>query len=354
MASFFQPAVFDPTFSTETSDGRAPTARFLIYSNSILPKATLLATWYQYVVFIIGAVFFCAPLIRWGIWGIISGSRTRKKKKWAKNTPAAPKAFVSSLQAKNNSRGGTVKPVKSFGMFLSGDVGSFLNIDYDLHIVDFGTCMAGIPPPRNLVMDNGTSKPAPQNVWGLIGGLDWHAISSTESSLLQSIDAVKSIAAERGLSGLVISSTIDVESNLSEILELLTCSGVACILLDDASEPVRTVDLAPLSGVIYKNACILPDGSRRDFFQAAKLRNSLGKCDRQRVKNKNLFVGFLDRWTTRPIPAVVRRAYKFAQFHGAVLSHAAGDERGWNGGSVGNCLSAFDWIKRNDIIQVKW
>lgn len=352
MASFFQPAVFDPNLSGD-GDARASSTRFLVYSNSILPKSTLLATWYQYVVFGIGAAFFCIPLLRWALLAIIGTARGRKKRKWVENTPAAPKVDLPSWTNKSASPSGPIRSVKSFGVFFSGDVASFLDIDYDLHIVDFGTCMGGLPAPQTQAGENGVWTPVVRNIWGLVGSLDWHAVSSSEPTLLQSIDALKSIAAGQGLSGLVISSTIDVEQNLLEILDLLVYSGVPCMLLDDASEPTRGVDLTHLFGVIYQNACILPDGSRRDFFQASKLRNGLGKCEKRRAKSKDFFVGFFDRWTTRPIPAVIRRGFKLAQFYGAILNHAPVGEREWNGSNAGNCLSAFDWIKRADIIMVR-
>jgi hypothetical protein len=353
MASFFQPAVFDPIFRNDTEDVQSENTKFLIYTNSILPISTLLDHWYQYAVFGIGAAFFCAPLIRWIIGGLAAQVRTSKRRKLAENTGLAdprPKALRSPSERPPATT--FASPIKSFGFFLSGNIASFLDTDYDIHIVDFGTCMAGLPQTSILRANYDALESRPRRIWGLIGGLDWSALESTEPSILQMINTLKDITVAKGLSGLVISSLIDVESRLCEILEHLLRCGIPCILLDDSSDPVKTIDPTLLQGIIFKNASILPTGARRDFFQAAKLRSSLGKYQSHRAKENSFFVGFLDRWKSRPLPAVIRRGYKFAQFHGAVFSHTAENEMGWNGDNAGNCLSAFDWIKRADIIQV--
>ena len=134
----------------------------------------------------------------------------------------------------------------------------------------------------------------------------------------------------------------------------LAQAAVPCMLLEDATEPSHIIDPAIVSGVIYRNACILSNGSRRDLFQATKLRVSLARYNKEVKADPAFFLGFLDLWASRPLPSVIRRSFKFARYHGVVLPHeSAGsiDEKPHRANGS-NAFSAFDWLKRADVIQV--
>ena len=118
-------------------------------------------------------------------------------------------------------------------------------------------------------------------------------------------------------------------------------------------EAIDQVDLSLASGVIIENACILADGQRRDYFKARRLRDTMAHCSVQRDKRPDFFVGFLDRWVTRPKPSVVRRAAKVAQHFDAVMEHgSAMNPKAYPLESATKTLSAFEYLRRAEMIEV--
>ena len=349
----------DITITVEQSTS----SRFLTYpyANSVLPTDSLLATRHQCVVFGIGVVSFLLPLLRW-MGRALKAVEGRHKKSSRAEQQRNDQSVKHENQTQLASKAFT-KPIKSFGVFLSedADISGFLNRHLDLHIVNLANCRSnGLLPSasvRTRNLEDGSSGVGPQsNIWGLVQLTDWQAIQSTSTTLHNSIQALASIVETQSLAGLVVATSIVTEgANLCQILLLLVNSNIPCILLDEIKGAASAIDASLLSGVIYQNACILNNGTRRDFFQAYRLRDALGRCESVRSRNKNFFIGFLDWWTTRPTSAVVRRAHKLAQFNGAVLVHAEYGKGGsWDESySSGNCLSAFDWIKRADVIQAQ-
>jgi len=369
MASFFQPAVFNTNSSSTNTSALATgpdTGRFLIYTNSTLAGTGLLAKWYQVIVLGIGAAALWLPLLRWIIGGIWKPIRRRRemRKRGIKFGPkqekdVSPKKFPSpNIDFDHH---GTDHKINSFGVYLRGDIDDFLALEYDLHIIDLNTCSRDTTSrwgsKRKTIVDGlrvDGSRSSP-NVWGLVGEAEWSVVSSPETPLLQTVDRLRAISQSRGLAGLVVSSNIAPGSKVNDIVHQFVKSGLSCMLLEDAGNPINRVDPSLLSGVIYKNACILTNGSRRDFFQARKLRISLARHCEELKRDPNYAVAFLDLYIDKPLPSVIRRAYKFAKFHAAIIHHdAAGvvDDQKANCAVSSNPCSAFDWLKRDDIVKV--
>lgn len=221
------------------------------------------------------------------------------------------------------------------------DVDEFLQRKVDLHIVDLTDLFA-----------TQASLPAAKCVFGRLDDEFWaqaydgkgldEAIDSTLSQLKKSSIPVH---------GLAISTRILDAWKLSDLLHKLVETKTDVILIESSDNPVAT-DLLPLScGILYENACILPNGFRRDFFQAAKLRKALGQSTLEKEIGADYFVGFLDLWNERPHPATIRRSVKFAKFHDAVLYQASASGLD-KSAPFQECLGAFDLLKGEDIIDV--
>lgn len=369
MASFFQPAVYDPSAEASAISAAQSQSRFQVYSNSTLAGTGLLTRWYQYLVLALGAAALGVPLCKWVIGGTIRGLLLRRRQKRARlkafgpvdpTESEAPIFLPSSIW-----KGEAIRSAHSFGFYLRDSLEDFLSLNYDLHIVDLDTYVRATPNTTTTEELEGEDigalgRPVPlarttsRNVWGLIEELEWSAISSNHISVKQTVDHLKNMLRSQGFSGFVISSGIAKGKKVNEILLLLQEDAVPCMLLDDAEAPCNEIDPIAVRGVIYRNACILTNGSRRDFFQASNLRQSLARYEHARKASPDFFLGFLDLWATSPLPSVIRRSYKFAGFHGAVYHHeAAGliDEEIYPSGFT-NPSSAFDWLKRGDIIKV--
>ncbi|KAF5664992.1 glycosyl transferase [Fusarium heterosporum] len=123
-------------------------------------------------------------------------------------------------------------------------------------------------------------------------------------------------------------------------------------------EAIDVVDLSLAAGVIVENACILPNGERRDYFKARRLRDTMARCREQRDKRPEFFIGFLDRWETRPKPSVVRRAAKVAQHFDAVMEHGPIDSNMGGKASIlqsaNKSISAFEYLRRSEMIEVRY
>ncbi|KAK0644390.1 hypothetical protein B0T16DRAFT_495224 [Cercophora newfieldiana] len=98
-----------------------------------------------------------------------------------------------------------------------------------------------------------------------------------------------------------------------EILVVVSCHHDSNLL--------DRLEFGLLGGIIIENACILPDGGRRDYFRSANLRYTMTRCADQRHRRPEFFVGFHDVWDQRPSAAVVCRAMKVARHFDAVFEH---------------------------------
>ena len=120
----------------------------------------------------------------------------------------------------------------------------------------------------------------------------------------------------------------------------------------DDVDAFNELDLDFVSGVIVDNACILRDGSRRDYFSSQALRDIMMRCSQARAGRPGLFVGFHDAWDQRPSAAVVCRAVKVAKHFEAVFEHGPVGDDGWTTGGLPPSLSGFEFLRKPEISEV--
>jgi hypothetical protein len=115
------------------------------------------------------------------------------------------------------------------------------------------------------------------------------------------------------------------------------------------------IDFGPLVGIIIENACILPNGQRRDYFYSQRLRHVMVKCAEQRAERPAYFVGFHDLWDTQPSAAVVCRAAKLAKHFGAIFEHGpkrANGEANHSSASASPSISGFEYLRKPETSDV--
>ncbi|KAK1834098.1 hypothetical protein QBC39DRAFT_301394 [Podospora conica] len=124
----------------------------------------------------------------------------------------------------------------------------------------------------------------------------------------------------------------------------------------DDVDAFKELDLDFISGVIVDNACILRDGSRRDYFGSQPLRDIMTRCAQARAGRPGFFVGFHDGWEQRPSAAVVCRAVKVARHFQAVFKHGPVGDDGWTTEDLPPSLSGFEFLRKPEIseLQQSW
>jgi hypothetical protein len=161
---------------------------------------------------------------------------------------------------------------------------------------------------------------------------------------------------EKGCAGLVlhINNYDTCTAQITELLRELCQRQVGVVLMCDPEiEALQSINFGLLVGTIFKNACILDNGERRNFFQTIGLREMMGRCAEERLLRPGFFVKFLDLWSVQPTAAVARRARKLAGFFGASLEHGAKPDRGWAAlVKYPLSLSALDYLKRSEVVEV--
>ena len=343
MASFFQPSsLFTPSSSALTQ-----ASRFAVYTNSTLSRNELFIYWYQYLCVSLGATCLLLPIVRW----TYQAFRHRRRRR-----PRAPKkrAFVTEVgdsgEITRCRRSSCIPPYltppKSFGFYAGSDVRTFLSRNYGLHIVD---------TQRSSVSSmQGESEKSPNSLLAYVSTPDSQDPAGGKiSAVLEELCSLKRL---HGFAGLALPATFMPPPLFNALLGQLAESGLAVVLMAHPDEyALDDIDFGLVAGMIFLNACILRNGMRRDYFQALELREGLGRCDRQRKTRPSFFVGFLDLWGSRPSPAVIRRSHKFAKHHNAVLRigpalGVADVDHNQPTGEI--ALSGFDWLKRQEIIEV--
>jgi hypothetical protein len=161
---------------------------------------------------------------------------------------------------------------------------------------------------------------------------------------------------EKGCVGLVLHITKNdtCTTQITELLYELCHRQVGVVLMCDPDTiALQSINFGLLVGTIFENACILENGNRRDFFQTVGLREMMGRCAQERLLRPAFFVKFLDLWSVQPTAAVVRRAHKLAEYFGASFEHGAvARERLAAYVKYPTSLSAFDYLKRSEVVEV--
>lgn len=194
----------------------------------------------------------------------------------------------------------------------------------------------------------------PQNSWILVDRSLWFLNENTEADGDDVAQQLREETEYMGIGGLIIDSREFDGRSLRRVCNQCLYAGLDVMLLEDSDTPTTAPVYPLVAGVVFRNAAILTNGERRDFFQATKLRTALARCKMQQKTREEFFVGFLDLWHTKPLPAVVRRANKMAKFHKATLHQASSDSlQNSITLPVADCLSAFDLLRSQDIVKAQ-
>lgn len=259
--------------------------------------------------------------------------------------------------------------VESFGIFGKGSaVPNFgkLNAEHDLLIValPFLTAAAVADDSDQASFSETSSTiagvPASTPVLGLVDGDDLGIDKLPNFSAAASADYLYNIFRNNAVVGLVLDVgqlRDDVAKLMPDIvLGLCKLKVPVVIKCHHDSKLLGILKLKFVSGLIVENACIMEDGTRRDYFRSIALRDVMAKCADQRLERPNFFVGFYDRWHTRPSAAVVRRSLKLAAHFAAAFEHT--ELRTLIDASTGPTkqpasLSAFEFLRKPETAELQ-
>lgn len=248
-------------------------------------------------------------------------------------------------------------PVPNFGK---------LTADHDLLIValPFLTAVAAIDDTDQGSFSETSSTiagvPPSTPVLGLVDGHDLGIETVPDFSPSVTVDYLFHVYSDNAIVGLVLDVGLlgeNVMSLIPEILIGLCKLGVPVILkCHHDSRVLEAISLKFLSGLIIENACILEDGTRRDYFRSIILRDIMAKSAEQRLERPNFFVGFYDRWHVRPSAAVVRRALKLGAHFAAAFEHdefASPTEANGVPTKQPTSLSAFEYLRKSETAELQ-
>lgn len=228
-----------------------------------------------------------------------------------------------------------------------GAISSRCSRQYSLGSTAPTTAQDSMHPPRpSTELQSGT-----QDTTIFYGAL--MSTSGLSSKTLESRAAsINSLRLRQGLRGVVVSySCDDSAEKINTLLIALRNLHVSVILRGDPDlEVVDSISFALIDGFMIQNACVLPDGQRRDFFRAVQMRECVARCKRQMKHRPEFFMGFLEVWMIRPSAATLRRAFKLADFFGAAIQVQAISQ---NNTRIEMSLSGFDWLKRPEIVHLQ-
>lgn len=404
MASFFQTALTGP------QTDRDPNTKFLIVWNAALQGRQLTLYWYQTLVITVGCVFFvlgCANLI-------VQYIRQKRRLKESLLPPSLKRLFrlpkfarrhddtLSQICEDTPTSTGLVPPatrssppklsaIKSFCVSEHEIPVQRFQSNFDLHIVRLtgervaesstrsdetpkhdahvstestvsvsrsstreslesttqGTVKDSVHPSRISAEEQAVSQ-TKTLFYGTLKATD----QFTGKSISDKASLINNLRLKQGLDGIVISyGTEDTAMDINALLEALNSRHVSTILMGDPDlEVINSVHFGLIDGLVIRDASILPNGQRRDFFRAVQVRECVARCKRQMKTRPDFFLGFLEIWTVRPSAATLRRAFKLADFFGAVMQAQAATQ---HNSRIEMCLSGFDWLKRPEIIKLQ-
>jgi len=389
MASFFQPVESVPDIANNT--------RFKIYYDAALSPDELTKHWYQIFVAAIGAsawVLGCSILAtkflhkRWKANGNRLWKKSSKKLSSSPNNhiwpdqkkQLQPKAEaiseVTDLASDTSSVDMPVSLdfVKSFRFFEENDATVLSKPACELCIVtlkELSRSQTGNGTTNGSRAHDGSvssltslsdksvfSENQPKQVFGLFNLQDAKSGMLAQVATADLCKRLDDLRRAQGLSGLVlVIDALVIAVDVNDLLEAFRLRNVNVVLMCDPDAHVLDqINLGLVGGLIFTNATIMPDGERRDFFRAARLREGIARCSRQLKARPGFFTGFLELWDVRPSAATVRRASKLAEFFGAILEVRAREQlmRSQESESLeALCLSGFDWLKRPEIVEVR-
>ncbi|KAK4162961.1 family 4 putative glycosyltransferase [Cladorrhinum sp. PSN259] len=374
MASFFQPpASGDPVTAECNLTDVATTGRRLVYCNRVLAPQDRLKTPFQFFTLCFSAVCLAVPVIYFVwclVWSLLRtwkrwrGEKRKQKvppqgggkskKSLSLTTPATEAKFLGSIQS--------FQEIRSDVTEISSPV-SPVQPDKHAYMVPLGAAIdfqPTQPPPitQHLKLNHIDS--------AVLGCVDVQHVSQ-ESVRSWSTYIGKLAHEDKLLSGVILQMPGTSESDpvqdsltstLTELLSELHGQGVATLLslCHDNEAMLDQVDMEMLSGIIIRNACILADGERRDFFRSYSLRKIMARCAGERAKRPWFFVGFHDTWETKPSPAVVCRAEKLARHFEAVFEHGPVQVLSGTDDRMPRSISGFEVLRKPETtdLQKAW
>ena len=254
-----------------------------------------------------------------------------------------------------------LRSIKSFTFY--HEKGSLLHFnplqDYDLHITPLVTrTKRHCSPLRSSSQPSLSHASSSKSVIDFVDLRNLGPHDLSEAAIVNTARNLDKLRIESGSAALVlrISDSLCL-LHVTNLLNIFYQQSVSIILMCDPDAAIlNSIDFCLLVGTIFENACILVNGHRRDFFRAVRLREMMGRCADERVDRPTFFVGFLDFWQSRPTAAVVRRAFKLAEYYGATLEHgpmADCSPEGSPRGKLPMSLSGFDYLKRTETVEVR-
>ncbi|EON67197.1 hypothetical protein W97_06450 [Coniosporium apollinis CBS 100218] len=330
----------------------------------------LLENWWQFILLAIIAVsvFVGVVALVWTLYNFL-----RKRRQISSATPSLSKrvkAHLDTLSKKSvplGRSGGPRSKPSSFGVYLGSveypptNAQARLFEHYDVLVLDSQQCYA----VEALSMAGSTKQ--------LLGRISLEQLldtdcSSNDARVIQSIDKIVGAVYERFISrdrrsifqGVLIG---DWENRISVIVVDAVARYLALLGLEVSLEvsPPNFLDqddmpdLQLYSGVVVKNASILPNGERRDFFQLEKMKPTVKAF----VSQACLRPFAVLMWETIDdnvvlSHAVVKRSYNWTEFHGAVSwigTVSALTDATLNAPML-QPLGAFDWLKEGKIMKL--
>ncbi|PNS18882.1 hypothetical protein CAC42_5421 [Sphaceloma murrayae] len=143
-------------------------------------------------------------------------------------------------------------------------------------------------------------------------------------------------------------------ATINQLLESLQKNGIPVIFMAETDAfLLDSLNFTYIDGVILQNAHVLRNGQRRDYFKAARLREQVARVKRQQKTRPEFFLGFLELWNQQPSAAILRRAYKLADFFGAVVEARPASTSLPDRQKKEMPLSGFDYLKKMDVVWVQ-
>ncbi|KAH6670982.1 glycosyl transferase [Plectosphaerella plurivora] len=332
---------------------------FPILCSEINPSSTLFDTWYQTTTLAIGATAIVIPILLAIIYSIVKswGDKSPKgsrKRKHGREESRSESEHAGPIQS--------FRWTKSFRVFdpLDGADSSVIDNSqtYDLVVFPLGMQEApSLSGSARCSLASGVSMPAKMSLARVdVDSLGADAIDDT--NLDNTADALWDACFNQNVAGLALRCSLNTKGKqLEKLLAALYTRRISSLLLCNHDwESLDKLDLQHASGLIIENACILPDGQRRDYFQSRRLRETMTRCTKEREERAEFFVGFLDQWNVRPHPSVVKRAVKLAEHFGAVFEHGPIDAlRGLNTvhANASRTIGAFEYLRRAEVVDMQ-
>ncbi|KAM0575553.1 hypothetical protein ACHAP9_000816 [Verticillium nonalfalfae] len=355
MASFFQPGFNDPAI-----EGCERSSRFEVLCNSILPADRRFAQWHQVLDVTVGVTAIVIPILLFLLYRVARPKHDAA----ARSKNARHARDVSRPVSEHQGPAPSFRATKTFRVLddftdlpISGDTQP-----YDLVVVPLRS-QAAAPPSAGGLASSASSLRSSRSVPAKMSlarvDVDSFSDEDLTSPRLEATAArLHEAYMEQTLAGFAVRCSSYTEAaKVERLLEALHARKLPALLLCHHDfVGLDALSFFHASGLIMENACILRDGTRRDYFIARRLRDTMTRCTTEREDRPEFFVAFLDQWDVRPHPSVVKRAVKIAEHFGAVIEHGPSDAAMAASpvvASASRTIGGFEYLRRAEIIQLQ-